>query len=61
MTDKHIDIEAGPNWDDDLGGSSIYAANDPNFKALTAEEQTTSLRAGAHGLCSTCRASATIA
>lgn len=32
-------IEAGPNWDDDLGGSPIYAANDPNLKGLTPEEQ----------------------
>jgi len=33
-------IEAGPNWDDDLGGSPIYAANDPNLEALSAEERT---------------------
>ncbi len=39
LTDKPIDIEAGPNWDDDLGGSSVYAANDPNFKPLTDEER----------------------
>jgi nitrate reductase beta subunit len=39
ITDKHIDIEAGPNWDDDLGGSPVYAANDPNFKSLTDEER----------------------
>ena len=25
-------IEAGPNWDDDLGGSPIYAANDPDTR-----------------------------
>ena len=30
-----MNIEAGPNWDDDLGGSPIYAANDPNLSALT--------------------------
>jgi nitrate reductase beta subunit len=36
---KHVDIEAGPNWDDDLGGSPIYAENDPNLKALTAEQK----------------------
>ncbi len=35
ITGKYLDIEAGPNWDDDLGGSPVYAANDPNLKALT--------------------------
>ena len=25
VTGKYLDIEAGPNWDDDLGGSPIYA------------------------------------
>ncbi|MBI3650894.1 MAG: nitrate reductase subunit beta [Acidobacteria bacterium] len=39
VTGQHIDIEAGPNWDDDLGGSPVYAANDPNFSALTEEQQ----------------------
>ena len=34
-----MEIEAGPNWDDDLGGSPIYAANDPNLKAFTDEER----------------------
>ena len=29
----------GPNWDDDLGGSPIYAANDPNLDGLTAEQR----------------------
>ena len=28
---KRIDIESGPNWDDDLSGSPLYAANDPNL------------------------------
>jgi nitrate reductase beta subunit len=32
-------IEAGPNWDDDLGGSGIYAAGDFNLVALTDEER----------------------
>jgi nitrate reductase beta subunit len=36
---KHIDIESGPNWDDDLSGSPVYAENDPNLKALTAEQK----------------------
>jgi nitrate reductase beta subunit len=36
---EHIDIKAGPNWDDDLSGSPIYAENDPNLGALTAEQK----------------------
>ncbi len=39
ITGEPMDIEAGPNWDDDLSGSPIYAANDPNFAALTPAEQ----------------------
>ncbi len=39
VTGKFMDIEAGPNWDDDLGGSPVYAENDPNFAGLTPEEQ----------------------
>ena len=39
LTGKPFDIEAGPNWDDDLGGSPIYAANDPNLAALSEEER----------------------
>jgi nitrate reductase beta subunit len=39
VTGKPIDIEAGPNWDDDLGGSPIYAAGDPNLADLTEEER----------------------
>jgi nitrate reductase beta subunit len=35
ITGEPMDIEAGPNWDDDLGGSPIYAANDPNLEGLT--------------------------
>ncbi len=37
VTGEHIDIKAGPNWDDDLGGSPIYAENDPNLDELTPE------------------------
>ncbi|HNI04906.1 MAG TPA: 4Fe-4S dicluster domain-containing protein, partial [Flavobacteriales bacterium] len=36
---EHIDVKAGPNWDDDLGGSPDYARKDVNFKALTPSEQ----------------------
>ncbi len=39
ITGKPIDIEAGPNWDDDLGGSPVYAENDVNLAALTEEER----------------------
>ncbi len=39
VTGKEIQIEAGPNWDDDLGGSPIYAANDPNLNALSEAER----------------------
>ncbi len=34
-----MEIESGPNWDDDLGGSPIYAANDPQMSALSDDEQ----------------------
>lgn len=37
ITEKPIDIETGPNWDDDLGGSTIYAENDPNLKDVPQE------------------------
>jgi nitrate reductase beta subunit len=40
VTGEPIDVEAGPNWDDDLGGSPIYAANDPNLSALSEEQRT---------------------
>jgi nitrate reductase beta subunit len=39
VSGKPIDIEAGPNWDDDLGGSKIYAANDPNLEGLSDEQK----------------------
>jgi nitrate reductase beta subunit len=39
ITGQPIDIEAGPNWDDDLGGSPVYAANDPNLAGLSEEER----------------------
>jgi len=39
ISGKYINIEAGPNWDDDLGGSSLYAANDPNLDELTPEQR----------------------
>jgi nitrate reductase beta subunit len=39
VTGRPMNIEAGPNWDDDLGGSPVYAANDPNLAALTQEQR----------------------
>jgi nitrate reductase beta subunit len=39
VTGKSLDIEAGPNWDDDLSGSPVYAANDPNLKAISEQER----------------------
>lgn len=39
VTGEVMNIEAGPNWDDDLGGSPVYAANDPNLEALTEDER----------------------
>ena len=34
VTGELIQIKAGPNWDDDLGGSPVYAENDPNLRGL---------------------------
>jgi len=34
ITGELVQIESGPNWDDDLGGSPVYAENDPNLKGL---------------------------
>jgi len=39
VTGKPMDPQAGPNWDDDLGGSAVYAAHDPNLDALTPFER----------------------
>jgi nitrate reductase beta subunit len=36
---KPLEIESGPNWDDSLGGSTVYARNDPNLAALSPEER----------------------
>ncbi|MFQ5480487.1 MAG: nitrate reductase subunit beta [Thermodesulfobacteriota bacterium] len=32
-------IVLGPNWDDDMGGSPVYASNDPNLKALSESQK----------------------
>ena len=39
VTGEYVNIEAGPNWDDDLGGSPVYAKNDPNLEGLTPEQR----------------------
>ena len=39
VSGQPMKIEAGPNWDDDLSGSNIYAANDPGVVKLSSEEQ----------------------
>jgi len=39
ITGDYINVEAGPNWDDDLGGSPVYAENDPNLDGLTEEQR----------------------
>ena len=39
ITGEPINIEAGPNWDDDLSGSPIYAENDPNLAKLSDDER----------------------
>ena len=39
ITGEPMDIEAGPNWDDDLSGSPIYAENDPSLGKLTDDER----------------------
>ncbi|MBI5599560.1 MAG: nitrate reductase subunit beta [Deltaproteobacteria bacterium] len=36
ITGEFMDkIVIGPNWDDDFGGSPLYASNDPNLKVLS--------------------------
>jgi nitrate reductase / nitrite oxidoreductase, beta subunit len=37
ITGEPIDIETGPNWDDDLSGSNVYAKNDVNLDSLPQE------------------------
>ena len=39
ITGKTMTPESGPNWDDDLGGSPVYAEHDPNLDRLTADER----------------------
>lgn len=39
ITGEKMEVKFGPNWDDDLGGSELYAKNDPNFSELSKKEQ----------------------
>ena len=39
VTGEPIDVKAGPNWDDDLGGSIDYARQDVNMETLTEAEK----------------------
>ncbi len=39
ITGEPIEIRSGPNWDDDLSGSPIYAENDLNLDRLGPEER----------------------
>lgn len=41
VTGEPIDVKAGPNWDDDLGGSIDYARQDANMATLTEAERET--------------------
>ncbi|MDH3294433.1 MAG: nitrate reductase subunit beta, partial [Acidimicrobiia bacterium] len=34
ITGEEMEISTGPNWDDDLGGSDIYARNDPSLEGV---------------------------
>ena len=39
VTGHPIEIKHGPNWDDDLSGSEVYAANDPNLEGMSDDER----------------------
>ncbi len=39
ITGKLVDLQSGPNWDDDLGGSPVYAAHDPNLDHVSQEDR----------------------
>lgn len=39
ITGENMDPMAGPNWDDDLGGSKDYARQDVNLKNVTEQEK----------------------
>lgn len=39
ITGEKIDVKFGPNWDDDLSGSPLYARNDPNLGNISDAER----------------------
>ena len=39
VSGRPVDVKAGPNWDDDLSGSNVYAANDPGVLQLSEAER----------------------
>lgn len=39
VTGEEMEINSGPNWDDDLGGSPEYARKDHNLKNISPEQQ----------------------
>ncbi|MDD5302671.1 MAG: nitrate reductase subunit beta [Elusimicrobia bacterium] len=39
VTGEPMEIKSGPNWDDDLAGSPLYAENDPNLKGLSPDQR----------------------
>ena len=38
VTGEPLDLQWGPNWDDDLAGSTVNAANDPNRRGAVEEQ-----------------------
>jgi nitrate reductase beta subunit len=39
VSGEYIEVNSGPNWDDDLSGSPVYAQNDPNLEGLSEEQK----------------------
>ncbi|MFN3995540.1 MAG: nitrate reductase subunit beta [bacterium] len=39
ISGEEVEIKGGPNWDDDLGGSPLYAYNDPNLDNISQDEK----------------------
>jgi nitrate reductase beta subunit len=39
VTGEHMDVQSGPNWDDDMSGSIDYARQDVNLEKLSATER----------------------
>jgi nitrate reductase beta subunit len=37
VTGRPLDLKTGPNWDDDLGGSAVYARRDPDLAGVPEE------------------------